>query len=340
MAVTLREIADRVGKSVTTVSRALAGYSDVSEETRTQVKLVAEELGYEPNIAAQQLQSRRTNTIAIVLPAASPGSSDPIFGEFLAGVGIEAAQHSFDLLVSTRSPGSAEEDAYLKQIRSRRADGFIVIRTRSQDNRIAILQEHNFPFVAFGRTERNNDFPYIDEDSEAGIGLVIEHLVGLGHTHLAWIGAPSYLMFSRHRWHGFKAALASHGLCLDHKLVVEGDLTRQSGYLLAQQLLALPKRPTAIVSCNDLMALGAMSAAQELGLTVGRDVSITGFDDISLAEHAHPPLTTIHQPVQAIGQRACRMLIKIIRHEPLPEQQILLQPTLVVRKSSGPAGPQ
>jgi LacI family transcriptional regulator len=340
MAVTLREIANRVGKSVTTVSRALAGYSDVSEETRTQVKLVAEELGYEPNIAAQQLQSRRTNTIAIILPTTSPGSSDPIFGEFLAGVGNEAAKYNFDLLVSTRSPGPEEEEAYLKQIRSRRADGFVVIRTRSQDNRIAILQEHNFPFVAFGRTEENNDFPYIDEESEAGIGLAVEHLFGLGHTRLAWIGAPSNLMFSRHRWHGFESALTSHGLDLDHDLVVEGDLTRQSGYLLAQQLLTLPRPPTAIVACNDLMALGAIGAAQELGLTVGSDVSITGFDDIPMAEHAHPPLTTLHQPLQMIGQMACQMLIKIIRQEPLPERQILLQPTLVVRKSSGPAGPQ
>lgn len=340
MAVTLREIANRVGKSVTTVSRALAGYSDVSEATRTQVKLVAEELGYEPNIAAQQLQSRRTNTIAIVLPTASPGSSDPIFGEFLAGVGNEAAEYGFDLLVSTRAPGPEEEEAYLKQIRSRRADGFIVIRTRSQDNRVAILQKHKFPFVAFGRTENNNDFPYIDEDSETGIRLVVEHLFELGHTRLAWIGAPSDLMFSRHRRRGFETALTLHGLDLEQSLVVEGDLTRQTGYLLAKQLLDLTRPPTAIVACNDLMALGAISAAQELGLVVGSDVSITGFDDLPLAEHAHPPLTTIHQPIQTIGRMACQMLIKIIKGEPLSEQHILLQPTLVVRKSSGPAGPQ
>jgi len=301
MTVTLKIIAERVGRSVTTVSRALAGYDDVSEATRRQVQQVARDLGYEPNIIARQLQKRRTDTLALILPTFGPRFSDPFFSEFLAGVGNEAAKAGYDLLVSTRAPGSEEESAYLKIIRSRRVDGFIIVRTRRQDQRIAILQEHDYPFASFGRIENENDFPFIDENSELGLKMVVDHLVQQGHTRLACIAAPSNLMLAYYRLKGFIAALAAHNLEADDHLIIEGDLTQRAGRAIGERLLALPNPPTAIVACNDLMALGAMSAAQERGLKVGHDVSITGFDDIPLAENAHPPLTTVHQPVYKIG---------------------------------------
>ena len=335
MAITLKEIAERVGKSVTTVSRALAGYDDVSQATREQVKQIALELGYEPNIAARQLQKQRTDTLALILPTFGPRFADPFFSEFLAGVGNEAVRQGFDLLVSTCSPGDEEKETYLKIIRARRVDGFIIVRTRRQDARITLLQEHNFPFAAFGRIEGENDFPLIDEDSELGLRLVVDHLIELGHTRLACIAPPSELMLAYYRCRGFIGALEAHGVPVDTNLIIEGDLTQRAGRVTGAALLDRSHPPTAIVACNDLMALGAMSAAQERGLIVGRDVSITGFDDIPSAEHAHPPLTTVHQPVYQIGALVCEMVIKVIRGEALPERQIILQPSLVVRQSSG-----
>ena len=336
MSVTLKKIAERVGKSVTTVSRALAGYDDVSQATREQVRQVALELGYEPNIIARQLQKQRTDTLALVLPTYGPRFSDPFFSEFLTGVGNEATRHGFDLLVSTRAPGDEEEAAYLKNIRSRRVEGFILVRTRRQDRRISILQEHHFPFAVFGRTEARNDFPLVDEDSEFGISLVVEHLVKLGHRRLACIAAPSNLMLAHYRLQGFLSALQKHGLPVEPDLIIAGDLTQQSGRVVGGQLLDLPRPPTAIVACNDLMALGAMSAAQERGLVVGRDISITGFDDIPPAEHAHPPLTTLNQPVYQIGTIVCEMLVKVISGQEISKPQLILQPSLVVRQSTGP----
>ena len=335
MTVTLKSIAERVGKSVTTVSRALAGYDDVSEATREQVRQVALELGYEPNIIARQLQKQRTDTLALILPTFGPRFSDPFFSEFLAGVGNEAARHGFDLLVSTCAPGDEEAATYLKNIRSRRVDGFIIVRTRRQDARIAILQEYGYPFAAFGRVEGSNDFPLVDEDCELGIRLVVDHLVEAGHTRLACIAAPSDLMLAHYRLKGFVDALETHGLPVDAELIIEGNLTQQSGREVGEQLLSRSDPPTAIVTCNDLMALGAMSAAQERGLVVGRDVSITGFDDIPPAEHAHPPLTTVRQPVYRIGGVVCQMLVKVIKGEEIQERQVILQPSLVVRQSSG-----
>lgn len=339
MTVTLKDIAARVGRSVTTVSRALAGYDDVSETTRQQVLQVALEMGYEPNIIAQQLQKQRTDTLALILPVMTPRFSDPFFSEFIAGVGNEAALYGFDLLVSVRAPGEQEEQAYLKHIRSRRVDGFIIVRTRRRDARISILRRHNVPFTVFGRVEGDNDFPLVDEDGELGMRLVVDHLVARGHTRLAYIAASSDLMFAHYRLRGFVKTLESHGLAVDRSLIVEGDLTQRSGRQLAGQLLDAAQRPQAIVACNDLMALGAMSAAQERGLVVGRDISITGFDDIPPAEYSHPALTTVHQPVYDIGTSVCRMLINVIKGEAFAARQIILQPSLIVRQSSGAVNP-
>jgi LacI family transcriptional regulator len=335
MSVGLKEIARRVGRSVTTVSRALAGYDDVSEATREEVRRVALELGYEPNIIARQLQKQRTDTIALILPTYGPRFSDPFFSEFLAGVGNEAARQGFDLLVSTRSPGEEEEHAYLKNIRSRRVDGFILVRTRRRDPRISLLRKHNYPFVVFGRVEGANDFPLVDEDSELGIKLVVEHLIERGHSRLAFIAASSDFMFAHYRLSGFINTLQAHGLPVDATLIREGDLTQRAGREVGGWLLDLPHPPTAIVACNDLMALGAISAAQERGLVVGQEIGITGFDDTPWAEHAHPSLTTIHQPIYRIGAMVCEMLVQTIKGETLAEPQILLQPSLVVRQSSG-----
>lgn len=336
MAVTLKHIAERVGKSVTTVSRALAGYDDVSQATRRLVQEIAQEMGYEPNIIARQLQKQRTDTLALILPTFGPRFSDPFFSELLAGVGNEAARHGFNLLLSTRATGDEETAAYLKAMRSRQVDGFIIVRTWRQDARISVLQEHNCPFAVYGRIEGDNDFPLVDEDSTLGMRLIVDHLVEQGHTHLAYIGAHPDMMFAHFRLTGFLKALEAHGLPKHEELIVEGDLTQRGGRALAAQLLDRAIPPTAIVACNDLTALGAMSAAQERGLEVGRDVSITGFDDIPPAEHTHPPLTTVHQPVYRIGTIVCRMLIKLIKGEPIEEQQIILQPTLIIRQSSGP----
>ncbi|UCC89072.1 MAG: LacI family DNA-binding transcriptional regulator [Anaerolineales bacterium] len=335
MAVTLKDIAQAVGKSVSTVSSALNDYEDVSQETKELVRRVAREMGYMPNIAAQRLRRKRTDTLGWILPTFGPRFSDPFFSELLAGIGNESALNGFDLLVSTHAPGPDEDEAYRRMVSGRRVDGLLVVRTRSNDLRIAFLAEQGFPFVAFGRTQQDFDFPYVDEDGVSGMNLVIQHLIDLGHRRIAFIAAPPDLMFATYRLAGFRGTMERNGLPLDESLIVLGDLTQHTGHQAAGELLDRPDRPTAIAACNDLMALGAMAAAQERGLIVGQDVAITGFDDIPLAQHSHPALTTLHQPIYRIGRMICDMLIKCIRGESLPERHVLLQPSLVVRRSSG-----
>ena len=335
MPVTLKDIAAQVDKSVPTVSRALAGYSDISPSTRDEVQRVAREMGYEPNIAARNLQQQRSETIALIFPMMNQlRFSDPFFSEFLSGVVEQTAVHGYTLNISTNAEED-EREAYLKQIRSRRVDGFIIMRTQRQDQRISLLREQNIPFVAFGRIEGDNDFHLVDDDDCDGIRQVVDHLVELGHTHLGFISEPINFTKAYHRYQGFIQGLKAHNLPTDPSMIVETNYRQRSGRIGAQKLFDLPNPPTAIVASNDLLALGALHEAQSRGLTVGRDVSITGFDDIILAENANPPLTTVHQPAQQLGVKVAQMLLQVIRKEPIEKKQVIVKPSLIIRQSSG-----
>jgi LacI family transcriptional regulator len=337
MSVTIKDIAKKVGLSVTTVSRALNNFDDVNVETKTLIQQTAHEMGYIPNSLAQRFQKKKTDTIGLILPTFGPRFSDPFFSELLAGIGNKAANHGYDLLVSTRSPGADELLAYHQMVQGHRVDGLVVVRTRQHDERINYLCSVDFPFVVFGRTDGDLKFPYVDEDGAFGMRLVADHLAELHHTRIACISSPPELMFSQYRLAGLRSRLAALKIPLQESLIRRGDMTQRSGYEEMIALLDLPKAPTAIVVCNDLMAFGAMSAIQDRGLIVGKDVSVIGFDDTPISAHSHPSLTTVHQPIYQIGSMVCEMLIQCLQGQLLEESQLLLKPELILRQSSGPA---
>ncbi len=333
MKVTLKDIARESGYSITTVSHALSGYGDVNENTRQHIIAIAERLGYQPNLAARHLRSKQTKTIGMVIPLTTY-YSDPFFMELLSGVGRQAAEYGYDLLLSAQQPGEEELSAYRRIVASSRIDGVVVARVQRDDPRITFLKEARHPFVVFGRSNAN-DYPYIDVDGRAGIRQIVLHLARLGHRRIAFILSPPQLAFTTLRYEGYCQGLDEAGLSLRDDYVVEGDLTRASGHAAALRLLALPEPPTAIVACNDSMAIGAMLAIQERKLVVGRDVAVAGFDDIPAAANASPPLTTVRQPIYDIGRQALDMLIRVIRNEPVENLHVLLVPELIVRASSG-----
>ena len=336
MPVTIHDVAKRLKLSITTISRALDGYDDVAEETRERVVRVAREMGYVPSRAARQLRRKRAEAIGFMMPTSKPRFTDPFFSEFIAGLGDEAASRHFDLLISLAPPDDeAERIAYQRWIQSRRVDGIVLARMRLDDWRVRFLAEAGFPFVAFGRTRLSLNFPYIEVDGAAGMRALIAHLVERGHQRIAFVTAPSKLYFQADRLAGYRAGLAEAGIAFDESLIVEDHLTRDGGYQAAHRLLSLPDRPTAIIGVNDLTAIGAMRAAHERGLVVGRDLAVAGFDGIEEAAHTQPPLTTLNQPVYEIGRRLVKMLLALITDEPLAERHILLQPELIVRGSTG-----
>jgi len=331
--VTLKDIAAAVGKSVAAVSRALNNYDDISEETREQVKRVAREMGYTPNLMAQRLQKRTTDALGFILPVLSPRDADPYFSELVAGIASAAAEYGFDLLVSTCPPGAEEQQAYQRLI-SGRVDGMIVARPRCQDARLELLLKKRNPFVVVGQVNLPNDMLMVADDAAAAARLAVEHLVEQKHERIALINTPPDLVFSVEFLAGFRRAITEAGLSIDEDLWEYSDFTQKDGYRAAQILLSKPAVPTAIVAADDMIALGAMSAAQNQGFEVGQDLVITGYGDVLLAEYAQPPLTTVHRPTYALGQQAARMLITRLRGETLASEYVVIKPSLVIRQSS------
>lgn len=337
MQITLRDIARKSGFSVTTVSRALAGYHDVNEQTRQHIIEIANVLGYQPNLLARGLRSQRTQTLGLIIPTYDVGFPNEFFNLFLLGVGDAAWRNRYDLLVSAQVPGEEEMAAYHRLVNGLRVDGMILARTRKNDPRMPYLQSQGHPFVVNGRNapDEPSDFPYVDVDSRMGIHAVTSHFIALGHQHIGLVLPPPDIAYTGYRLQGYTAALSEANLSLRDDYILYGDLQRSGGYDAAMTLLTRHPQISAIVACNDLMAFGVMAAIQERGLEVGSDIAVSGFDDLPAAEYASPPLTTVRQPIYEIGQRLIEMLINIIVGKPPPETQIVVPSSLIVRASSG-----
>ncbi len=337
MTVTLKDIAQRLGVSVATVSRALGGY-DVAEETRERVFIAVREMGYHPNITAQNLQRQRTNTLGFVIPTDPKVYNppyDPFFMNLLSCVVSEAAKLNYDLLITTTPAMSVQElELYQRWVRGRRVDGFIIARSRCEDERITFLLAERFPFVVFGRTSLEVDYLFLDVDGAAGVSAAVEHLYERGHRQIGFLVPPKDFNFSHHRLAGYKNALAAHDLPYNAEWMLECKLTQADGEECMQVLLDRAPAPTAVIAGNDLVAIGAMRAVQKRGLRVGTDVAVVGFDDIAFAEYTNPALTTIHQPIDEIGARLTQMLIRSLQEAVVSETQVMLSPRLVIRESS------
>lgn len=344
--VTLKDIAQAVGKSVATVSKALHEHADIAPKTRGRIKQVAQEMGYRPNITAQRLQKKRTDVLGLILPVLSARQADPFFSELLAGVADEAANDGYDLLVSTRARGPEEQTAYQRIVSQRRVDGVIVAQPRQEDWRIDFLTNEGIPFVIVGHMGGGKlplhttgdwlNLPGVWVDTGKGIKQAVTHLVEEGRSNIALILPPANLLFAKIFSQAFKTAITDYPT-LKGQTSIEINikaLSQKEGYQAAQTLLAATNVPDAIIACHDLVAMGAMAAASGQGFEVGNDIAVLGFGDILLAEHTQPPLTTIHQPTFTIGQRACKMLLDIIAGQPLAQSQVIIEPWLVVRQSS------
>lgn len=340
MPVTLKDISEKSGFSVTTVSRALTGYSDVSLRTRNRIRQIADEMGYQPNHIARQLQGQRTLTLGLIMPARSHSNDDDFFSVLLKGITYEAARNGFDVLTSAAQANTSELEAYQRFVGGNRVDGMIVARTQRDDARIQYLKSVNCPFIVHGRLapDEPSDFNYIDVDSQLGIYMVTEHLVQQGHRDIGLILPSPDLAFTPYRLNGYREALQHKGINFREDYCIHGDLTYESGISAAQHLLQKHPHLSAIIGANDWMALGAMAVAKDLKYPVGKGFAIAGYDDIPAAAHAEPSLTTVRQPIYDIGEQLTAQLLDIIKHDdPTSYFQKLIQPELLIRASSGGA---
>lgn len=337
MRTTIRHVSDRAGVSVGTVSNVLNAPHLVSSGTRDRVLDAIAELDYRPNRSARNLQAQRTYLIGYRLPG--PGNS-PALDVFLHSLVAGASEHGFEIVLFSPSSGQSDLDAYRKSIRSGDVDGFVLSETNYEDPRITLLAETAFPFVAFGRSLASTPFSWVDVDGAAGMVEVVEHLVNLGHSRIALVGWPPGSESGDARVAGFQTGMAKAGLELEPDLVIRIESGYEAGRHAGRRLLKLASPPTAIATVQDDLAFGVMRAASDIGMTIGDDLAVTGFDDSPAASFATPGLTSVRQPMDLVAESMIELLVEQFRDPNAPRSGTLLVPDLVTRSSTLGPGPR
>jgi DNA-binding LacI/PurR family transcriptional regulator len=329
---TIKQVAQLADVSTATVSYVLNGTGKVAPATRRRVLEAMERLNYQPSHAAQSLRGR-SHTLGVVLPAAER-LSDPALAELLAGMAAAATVGGYHLLLATAA--SDEAAVALQLARTGRVDGQLLLDPLTDDPRAAQLVAQQVAHVCVGRAPASGGSSAVEVDARGGAAAAVQYLLRLGHRRIALIQLPSELADSEPRYEGYAAALAAAGVALDPMLVVEAGRSQDDGYEAMRELLTLPEPPTAVLAGSDELAFGAVHLLHDEGLVVGRDVSVVGFDDVPLAAHTHPPLTTVRQPRHALGKRAVELLIRRIERPAALPERLLLDAQLIVRRSCGP----
>lgn len=333
MRITIGEIARIAGVSKTTVSRVLNDKPDVDPGTREKILALISQYSFQPNAFAKAISLQKSHHIGLLIPhKAEYVFSNPFYTEVMHGVSVQVDRCGYYLLICY-----AHEVNYLDIYNQKRVDGFILLSPGSFNTQIIdTLNKEQVPFVSTAKIADKQGMIYVDIDNFHAGSLVIEHLVSLGHRKIAYIGKPS-LTSSIERMQGYRAVLEKYNLPFSESWVYTTDTSSTaSGHEYTHRVLREPDRPTAIFLANDVMAIGAIKAVEEMGLRVPEDISIVGFDDIPLASYITPPLTTVRQPTFEKGSEAARMLVNLLEENSLPQSKIM-DVELVVRGSTGPA---
>jgi LacI family transcriptional regulator len=323
----LERLANQLGISKTTVSRALNGYPEVNVRTRERVLKAAQEAGYQPNPMARSLALGRTNVFGIIYPLLPADLGDPMFLDVVAGMSEALEQVNKNLIIAPVSP-AAEQPSYQQIVRGRRVDGLVVGRTLVRDERIEFLSKSRFPFVAHGRTRLDAPYAWFDYDNAAGIRMALERLLALDHQRIALISAPLELNFACQRKESFMAVMSAAGLAIDPRHLIDNTLDRRSGYQAMQQLLACSPRPTAVIIDNHLSGAGAVRALLDAGVAIGKEMSVMVWGNMA-DTLAGVNVTTIDQPnPRQAGARMIAMLQALVDGTPAGELHELWQPVL------------
>lgn len=320
---TIRDVARRAQLSVATVSRALNGLENVSEQARERIAVAVKDLGYVPHAGARSLSLSRNNAIGVVLP----DLHGEFFSEFVRGMDREASRHGYLLLLSNFHGGSQQAANALRTMRGR-VDGLIVMAPHLGAEELASALPKGLPSVLINTREGPDHHPAIHLDNAAGVRAVVGHLAGLGRKRLVHIAGPAANMDAQERADAFREAVAAHKL---HGELVQGNFEIESGEAATAFLLAKGARFDAIFAANDNMAIGAMQALRDAGMSVPEQVAVAGFDDIPLARHLG--ITTVRVRIAELGERAVARLIDGLAGDGQGTDE-LHAPELVVRSTT------
>ncbi len=332
---TIKDVAREAGVSVATVSRVFNDSGRVNDETRHRVRVVAERLRFWPNGVARSLITNRTHAIGVLLP----DLHGEFFSEVIRGIDLAARREGLHVLVSSSHSDTHELVSALRSMRGR-IDGLLILAPEPESIPAIRASAWGCPVVLLGPGGETPDFDTVALANFDGAYAVVRHLQRLGHRRIATITGPPNNRDAQQRLEGYRAGLREAGVPQPRSFEVRGDFTEPSGYQGARAVLKLTPRPTALFVANDVMAVGALGALREAGVRVPNDVAVAGFDDIALARHLTPPLTTVHVDAYQLGERALQRLLRHDRGEPAPGHSHEMLPTwLVVRASCG-ATPQ
>jgi LacI family transcriptional regulator len=326
---TIKDIARVAGVSPSTVSRALNDSPLIREETKARIRVLASALGYERNELARGLVKGSSGVVGLVIP----DITNPYFAEITRGVGEVAHAQGYGLVLCNTDEDPERERSYVRLLRRKRVDGLILTSVTVDAPYLAELVRSGTPFALVSRLTRTADCPYVVVDDRKGARLAMDHLIGLGHERIGFIGGPPDVKSSRDRMEAYREAMQEHRLPGGQACF--GDFTQSAGREAALGVLSSSERPTAIFAANDLIALGVLEAADQLGLSVPEDLSVVGYDDIPYASLPRIQLTTVAQPTFEMGRIAAEWLLSTVGGHREGLRRVLV-PKLVVRRTTAP----
>ncbi len=312
-----------------TVSRVVNGSGEVSPKLRLRVEQALAETGYLPNTLARSLRSRRTDTIALLLP----DMTNPFFTTLAQGVETAAREAGISLLLANSNEREEEERRLVPMLLQRQVDGLLVVPTGSGEETIRVCRDRNVPVVIVDRRPLVPGADVVRADSEQGAYELGRLLAGLGHRRMTILAGPATVLTAVDRIEGFARALAEAGLPAPS--VYHGAFSIESGHELAIRAMEERPRPTALFASNNFLAIGTLHGLDELGLHVPEDVALVGLDDLPAAMVTFPFLTVAAQPAAELGRRSVAMLLDRMANPGLPAREVVLPTEVVVRPSSG-----
>ena len=329
---TIADIARLAGVSKSTVSRALNDSPLISEEMKVKIRSLAREHNFQINAPARRLSMKQSRTIAFVTHAYHKDFSvADLFGlEILGGISSGLATREYDLLVIHVDPNDMKWAHQYYD--TGRVDGFILMTSTRKQTHVKVLLELNAPFIIWGVPQPKQKYCSVAGDNRTGGRLATEHLISLGKQKIGFIGGPSYELEVQHRLAGYEEALNDAGREIDQTLIEHGDFSNTSGADAMRRLLKKAPEVDAVFVNSDLMAIAAMDAIREEGRHIPEDIAVVGYDDLSIAAHSNPPLTTIRQNIPLAGKLLAQNLIEYIQSGMVTNVSIPVE--LIVRKSA------
>ncbi|MGV3487600.1 MAG: LacI family DNA-binding transcriptional regulator [Tuberibacillus sp.] len=329
---TIYDIAKKAGVSAATVSKVLNGKSDVGKNTVETVKRIIEESGYQPNSIARGLATKKSMTIGVFFQDhLNTGFRHPFLQDILASFKEVIGENGYDLIFFANNHPDNQAETFEARAKNRNVDGLFLLGVPRTDPNLMGIVKSGIPCMSLDLDLVGHNANYLTSDNIGGAMKAVDYLVEMGHTDIAFIADVFNTKPGYDRLIGFKQAMEKHRLPIDDNWIVPSDFSEQGGYLAVKGLMENNRLPSAIFCAGDMMAIGAMDAIKESGLKIGEDISLIGFDDITLLKYVYPKLTTIRQKKDLMGRMAAKELLKIMNDTHYANSPIMIETELIIR---------